>query len=101
VRGQDLLNSTAAQLYLAKITSQNDFLATKFLHHPLIKDTNGNKLSKSEHAQCIHQMRQKGYTSEDVWIKLSHCLGWTNEPVTNAQDFAKKFNPDMFGQKIS
>ncbi len=101
VRGQDLLHSTAAQLYLAKITGMNAFLETKFLHHPLLKDIHGNKLSKSEHAQCIHQMRQQGYTSEDVWIQLSNCLGWTKDPVTNARDFAKRFNPKMLGEEIA
>lgn len=101
VRGQDLLHSTASQLYLAKTTGLNALLETKFLHHPLLKDTYGNKLSKSEHAQCLHQMRQHGYTSEDVWIQLSQQLGWTNEPVTNAQDFAKRFNPNMIRKEIS
>jgi|SRR6476469_3295431 len=51
VRGQDLQASTAAQLWLAAQLSETaDFNATRisFLHHPLLTDANGQKLSKSQ-----------------------------------------------------
>jgi glutamyl/glutaminyl-tRNA synthetase len=47
VRGEDLLPSTAAQLFLAQQLGYNSFLQIHFLHHELITDEQGLKLSKS------------------------------------------------------
>lgn len=47
VRGEDLLASTAAQLYMAKLLHENAFMQTRFCHHPLLKNEQGEKLSKS------------------------------------------------------
>lgn len=47
VRGEDLLASTAAQLFLARILNYTAFLECSFLHHTLITDELGEKLSKS------------------------------------------------------
>ncbi|HRH38120.1 MAG TPA: glutamate--tRNA ligase family protein, partial [Flavobacteriales bacterium] len=50
VRGEDLLPSTACQLYLADRLGLESFKRIRFVHHPLITDVNGKKLSKSEGA---------------------------------------------------
>jgi glutamyl-tRNA synthetase len=50
VRGQDLLPSTAAQLWLAAQVSETQNFATtriQFCHHALLTDAAGHKLSKS------------------------------------------------------
>lgn len=47
VRGDDLLVSTAAQLYLADRLGYGSFREAIFLHHPLLTDADGRKLSKS------------------------------------------------------
>jgi glutamyl-tRNA synthetase len=47
VRGDDLLPSTAIQLYIEQVLDLHDFLKTQFLHHPLVTDREGKKLSKS------------------------------------------------------
>ena len=48
VRGLDLLPSTAAQLWLAEyLPGQSAFQQTHFLHHDLLTDETGQKLSKS------------------------------------------------------
>lgn len=50
VRGQDLLPSTAAQLWLAAQVSETQNFATtrmQFYHHALLTDAAGHKLSKS------------------------------------------------------
>jgi glutamyl/glutaminyl-tRNA synthetase len=47
VRGDDLLASTAAQLYLADRLGYGSFREASFLHHPLLSATDGRKLSKS------------------------------------------------------
>ena len=51
VRGEDLLPSTALQLHLAEVLHLNSFLSTVFIHHPLIADADGGKLSKSQGAR--------------------------------------------------
>lgn len=48
VRGSDLLPSTAAQLHIACAVSVASFRDAVFVHHPLIADAAGNKLSKSQ-----------------------------------------------------
>lgn len=47
VRGNDLLTSTAAQLFLAQLGGLHSFLDIRFAHHPLLINPKGEKLSKS------------------------------------------------------
>lgn len=48
VRGEDLIDSTEAQLYLAQFVPGSTFADVKFLHHGLVTAPNGSKLSKSQ-----------------------------------------------------
>ncbi|MBC8257715.1 MAG: tRNA glutamyl-Q synthetase [SAR324 cluster bacterium] len=66
VRGQDLRTSTAAQLYLAKCLNEKKFPASRFVHHNLIKNDSGQKLSKSKNSFSL-QMLQKKYRTP-TWI---------------------------------
>lgn len=65
VRGEDLWNSTLAQLYLAEKAGIKTFLNTVFYHHTLLKDTKGEKLSKSAGALSLRELRKK-YSSQDL-----------------------------------
>jgi len=47
VRGEDLLASTAAQIFLAPALGADTLVTAFYLHHPLLTDVNGVKLSKS------------------------------------------------------
>jgi len=47
VRGEDLLESTARQLYLDKLLPEPWLSNARFLHHPLLTLPKGGKLSKS------------------------------------------------------
>ncbi|MFN8287399.1 MAG: glutamate--tRNA ligase family protein [Chitinophagales bacterium] len=75
VRGQDLLNSTAAQLYLAQLTDSSSFSQCQFYHHPLVKDAEGIKLSKSSGGTAIKTMRAQGYSAVQFYHYLSGLLG--------------------------
>ena len=75
VRGVDLLASTAAQLYLAKVTENVGFETSTFLHHRLIKATDGSKLSKSLGSDALKIMREKGMSSEEVYQLIGSHLG--------------------------
>lgn len=48
VRGEDLLDSTSAQLYLAAYLPSTTFAQIQFMHHGLVMGNNGVKLSKSQ-----------------------------------------------------
>jgi len=74
VRGEDILPSTARQILLSEMIS-NACGASKdlptyrrplYLHHPLIVDSTGKKLSKREHAHSIRQDKDQGVSPEQL-----------------------------------
>jgi glutamyl/glutaminyl-tRNA synthetase len=58
VRGEDLLASTATQLYLAELLQLHSFKDAMFYHHPLLTGSNGEKLSKSAGSFSIKEYRK-------------------------------------------
>lgn len=60
VRGEDLLPSTACQLFIAEVLEMRSFLEVRSLHHALLTDAHGRKLSKSEGADSLRAMRLAG-----------------------------------------
>jgi glutamyl-tRNA synthetase len=60
VRGEDLLNSTAAQLFLAGKLGAEEFARASFHHHPLLPGADGRKLSKSDNALSLAALRTLG-----------------------------------------
>jgi len=77
VRGADLEASTRAQLYLAECLGETNFLKIKFLHHPLITDAQGEKLSKSAGASSLKALREGGAAPEIVFQKVVEMLGFS------------------------
>ncbi len=53
VRGEDLLPSTACQVYMAHLLGYTAFCEARFIHHRLLTDAAGNKLSKSAGAAAL------------------------------------------------
>ncbi|GAB4092741.1 nucleotidyl transferase family protein [Flaviaesturariibacter terrae] len=70
VRGEDLWESTLAQLYLAGRLGSDAFLRCSFEHHPLLTDASGEKLSKSAGADSIRQFRAAGGTLGELLADL-------------------------------
>ena len=66
VRGQDLWASTAAQLFLAQCLNAPIFPAARFVHHRLINDNSGNKLSKSAGSFSLKMLQKKN--RRPIWI---------------------------------
>jgi glutamyl/glutaminyl-tRNA synthetase len=92
VRGEDLLHSTAAQIFLAEQLNQADFLNTNFWHHPLITDADGSKLSKSEGAASLMALREKNNSAAIVVKQAAKWLGFTDftgETALELVDFIK------------
>ncbi|WP_426490367.1 glutamate--tRNA ligase family protein [Hymenobacter sp. 102] len=76
IRGQDLLPSTAAQLWLAPyLPGQATFAATQFLHHGLLLDTQGSKLSKSTQAGNQRGIMEEAASPRVVYQALAALLG--------------------------
>ena len=57
IRGEDILASTGRQILLFQAL---DAPAPQYLHHPLICDENGQKLSKRQRSESISQLRDSG-----------------------------------------
>ena len=74
VRGEDLLDSTLMQQYLAQLTGASAFAAACFLHHPLITAPDGSKLSKSAGAAALRQCRVEGRSAEELWAAAADYL---------------------------
>ncbi|WP_242921082.1 glutamate--tRNA ligase family protein [Pontibacter liquoris] len=91
VRGQDLLPSTAAQVHLAQCTGATAFTSMAFLHHPILHEPGGNKLSKSHDSLSVSELRRQGKTAADVWRLLARTLGWYPEDITDAGSFLARF----------
>lgn len=87
VRGADLWPSTLAQLYLSRLLPQNNFTDTTFVHHPLLLDAQGQKLSKSAGAGSVFQLRKAGKSSAEIYEILAGLCG-INTPVPNWQTLA-------------
>lgn len=74
VRGEDLLDSTLAQLYLARLVGAADFGRVRFLHHPLVRDAQGVKLSKSQAATDLRSWRAQGRSPQVLWERAKTYL---------------------------
>lgn len=74
VRGKDLWPSTLSQLYLAKLLHQQDFLNCCFLHHPLMRDDSGQKMSKSAGADALKSWRQEGRPASFLYQMVAPIL---------------------------
>lgn len=91
VRGEDLLTSTAAQLFMAKQLNAEAFMKTDFVHHPLLLEATGWKVSKSHGSLSVREMRKGGFNSKDLWRVLAQLVGWQDAGIEDAQSFLNRF----------
>ena len=80
VRGQDLLNNTARQIYLQK---KLGYSAPKYRHLPLVLDAHGEKLSKQTLASSINTESEQNALTE--LRKAAQHLGLHNLPDGNIE----------------
>lgn len=67
VRGEDLLPSTAMQMFMADKLHLDGFRQAQFYHHKLQRDDSGQKLSKSAGSVSLQYMRKRGFHAEEVY----------------------------------
>jgi len=78
IRGQDLADSAGRQVALARLLGRQEPPA--FLHHPLICDPTGRKLSKSARDTGIRELRAAGLAPEAVIGRAAASVGLLDGP---------------------
>jgi glutamyl/glutaminyl-tRNA synthetase len=101
VRGQDLLHSTAAQIFLSQHLEKNHFADTVFFHHRLLKDEQNMKLSKSAGSNSIKMMREQSGNPSIIFQYISNMLQLAS-PVNSAHELLQyaKDNSAQFKNHI-
>jgi len=85
IRGEDLLDSTGRQIYLARLLGRRE--PPTFLHHPLIMKSPTQKLSKSDGDTGVRDLRARGWKATDVIGHAAALVGLQAEQVPlNARD---------------
>jgi glutamyl-tRNA synthetase/glutamyl-Q tRNA(Asp) synthetase len=79
VRGQDLADSTSRQVALARLLGRP--APATFVHHPLILDPAGRKLSKSAGDTGVRELRAAGVTPETVIGRAAAAVGLIDAPA--------------------
>jgi glutamyl-tRNA synthetase/glutamyl-Q tRNA(Asp) synthetase len=64
IRGRDLLSSTGRQIQLARLLGRDQ--PPRFAHHPLVMKSPTEKLSKSDGATGVRELRAAGWTAAQV-----------------------------------
>lgn len=78
IRGRDILDSTGRQLLLARALGRDR--GPVHLHHPLIVDDGGRKLSKSDGATGLDVLRERGHDAATVLGRAAWLIGLQEEP---------------------
>ena len=78
IRGEDLLASTGRQIRLARMLGRAEPPA--YLHHPLIRKSSGEKLSKANRDAGIRELRAAGERPAAVLGRAAYLTGLLPEP---------------------
>lgn len=91
IRGEDILESTGRQLRFMRLLGHP--APPRYLHHPLVTDASGKKLSKKEFAKSLGDLRREGWTPERVLGEAAFLGGL----LPNARPLRAKDLPGLFG----
>ena len=87
IRGEDLAGSTASQLFLAESLCRPAFSKIQFLHHALLLDEQGAKLSKSAGSAALKTWRQEGQSASRIFQMVTKRLSASLGKVSTAIEF--------------
>ena len=79
IRGEDILPSTGRQIMLARWLGRPE--PPLFLHHPLINDKAGKKLSKRDGASGVARLREQGVSPAELIGQAAWSTGMISRPV--------------------
>ena len=80
IRGEDLLFTTARQIRLARMLGRQS--PPVFLHHPLVRDERGKKLSKRDGAFGVRDLRAGGMNPEEMLGLAAYRVGLLDAPAS-------------------
>ena len=90
VRGEDLLDATAAQIRLARLLGREEPAA--FAHHPLIRSADGSKLSKATKATAVGSLLDAGRSAAELFGEAAALVGLI--------DRARGIAPEQFPEVV-
>ncbi len=90
VRGEDLMASTAAQLYLAQLLGKENFMKITFLHHPLLYEEGKQKMSKSHDSLSIKILRENLLSPQPIIQWIAKQIG-IEKKVSNIENLLEDF----------
>lgn len=85
VRGTDLIESSSVQQELSRSLPLDPFQYIDFIHHPLLLNRAGEKLSKSRGDGELLEMINKGAKGQDIFEELSLRVGLKTS-INKAED---------------
>ena len=90
-RGEDLLESTACQVFIDQQLEMPWFSKALFWHHPLLKNPDGTKISKSAGQSAVSLLQE---TEPSMIIRsFGEWMGWDTEKYQTLQDMIN--HPDF------
>jgi glutamyl-tRNA synthetase len=104
IRGEDHTSNTATQIQLfealAEQNGMTDFQMPRFAHMPLVSGADGSKLSKSNGALSIRDLREEGGLEPLTIVAFLSRLGTPDgpQPVSDISELASSFSIERFGR---
>lgn len=80
-RGEDLLPVTGLHRTLQALLGYD---VPEWLHHPLVRDAQGKRLAKRDHATSLKELRNQGLNPEDIVYLLEEKTGWSFSDLISA-----------------
>ena len=91
VRGMDLFPSTHFQISVAEKMAWQEFNEISFVHHPLLKDSFGKKLSKSEAALSLKTLRKEKSEPGFIYRGVARSLDLPVDEIEDLKSLQKIF----------
>lgn len=104
IRGEDHTSNTATQIQLFEALAEQkglgDFQMPRFAHMPLVSGADGSKLSKSNGALSIRDLRDEGGLEPLTIVAFLSRLGTPDgpQPVSDIGELAATFGIERFGR---
>ena len=91
VRGMDLFPSTHFQISVAEKMAWQEFKEIMFVHHPLLKDSFGKKLSKSEAALSLKTLRKEKSEPVSIYRGVARSLDLPGDEIEDLTSLQQIF----------
>lgn len=103
VRGADLIDSTARQIYLAQLLTASDRQSEiRYCHVPLMMDDSGSRMAKRDGSESIQAWQQAGHNKQQLVAHLAASLGlWQRGSAVSAQNLLAELNFDAFSASLA